>query len=257
MKKVFLTILVSICMLVAAGNASAMPFILDPDAALSTSFGTTGILGSIQFYSQTTSTHTSPTTFTDKGSIFSTGFIPVLADDAELNSDWYLLGRWDDLTGNVSGGQYNYTFGTLTLFATTTAPDFGTDPEIDGLASFIGADDDTGFTGVEIAQLSLISGFSTPTGVKLNWKFDSLLDGFWLAKDGVTHLTALDANYDPFLLAFASTDNNYIKVDGAKIYSDHDGSVSLGVVPEPASMLLFGSGLFGLVGAGIKKRRIS
>ena len=28
-------------------------------------------------------------------------------------------------------------------------------------------------------------------------------------------------------------------------------------VPEPASMILFGSGLFGLVGAGIKKRKIS
>ena len=38
--------------------------------------------------------------------------------------------------------------------------------------------------------------------------------------------------------------------------SDHDGSLALNtVIPEPASMLLFGSGLFGLVGAHIRKRK--
>ncbi|MEW5895754.1 MAG: PEP-CTERM sorting domain-containing protein [Candidatus Omnitrophota bacterium] len=256
MKKLLLTLA---CFILATGTASAIPIQLDPGAALGAGFGTTGTFNQLQFYAQTTSTDTDAT-FSDIGDVAVKSLVastPV--DDAGLDNDWFLVGGWNDLVGvNPTTNTFVYTSGTLNLWATTTSYNFG---------SSIGAGDDSDFrnedaNGVLVATLELREGLGVivpgPSGaqgtIDLVWDFTFMHDGFWLDENGqALSLMNLPDNFF-FAIVDANTDQIIFNQDGT-ILSDHDGSVSIGVIPEPATMALFGTGLFGLAGAGIKRRK--
>jgi hypothetical protein len=258
MKKVFLMLL---GVIFVAGSASAMPIALNPEAIIAGT-GTTGVFNELGIYIETTSTDFANGSFADVGNLAVKSLIassPVYTSG--LDSSWFLVGGWTDLQGvTPAPGQYVYTSGTLNLYLTQTPYAFNTWQ--------LGADDDVGFTGTQVASLSLLSGtgYLLPLGggkytgtVDLDWKFTMIADGFWL--DGNGNVLSLDdLSEGEYLMAIADANTNSVlfSLDGQGntiVYSKHDGSVSVGVVPEPATMALFGTGLLGLAGAGLRKKR--
>lgn len=259
MKKVLLTL---VSVLFVASTASAMPIALNPDAVagLSGTYGQTGVFDQLGIRIQTTSTE-SGGAFTDAGDMVVQSLIangPV--DNAGMDSDWFFVGSWSNLTGVTSGSTFLYQTGTLELFVTETPYNFG---------SSMGVGDDTGFSGTKVAELSLVNGVGllAPNplspgdyigSVDLTWEFTELTTpGFWLDAEGnPLSLGDLSAGEKLFAIADANTDLVTLipSNNGMTVLSDHNGSVMIGVVPEPATMVLFGTGLFGLAGAGLRKK---
>lgn len=282
MNKLILTLVLSVCVMFAAG-ASEAAFI--PNASFSIDLSaiggnagnaplgvTTGEIDELGGFTTATSTYNAfglpgvLDTFTDAGTMDVSSFANNGGSVGALNlattgGTWSMYADWSNLTGSVIGAAgptkyFAYDPGALvTMYAkmATSAvyTPVATLSVLGGTADYTGTDLTTG-TGslkIELAYLG----------------YDPL---FWRSPDGlsaaVLTMAQIDVETNDGTLTLGSDVNANTVFDNGDIattiFIEGSGSTvhfSNNAIPEPASMLLFGSGLFGLVGAGIKKRKIA
>jgi len=273
MKKVMLMLA---CVLFAASSASAMTFGFDPAelANLTTvnsatdagwaSFSASDLGTGLDLDADTVSTITG-LNISDDGFVWVNSLkFDGLGDDAGLGTTWGLIGGWTNLTGKVTATGYVYDAGAVfSLYAYQavygshsnggdiglTSADYGNDlSELQAL------------NAVKVADLELVSGFGGPATIgntlELYWEFTYLAPGFWVGPDGVTPLSLSDIPATEYLQFFADTKTPFEPiVVGNQVFARHHVDGYIDVVPEPATMALFGTGLFGLAGARLRRKQ--
>ncbi len=259
---------------VGISSSYAMPIMLDVGVAGITGTATdadtrTGVFDQLGLYIETTSTRLPLNQFTDIGDLRITDLLASTSIDTEgLNAwgtGWELTGRWDNVsgfvTGTPSGGVETYTYqaGTINFYADQV-------PNYDFISWQLGSSDDVIATftdGTPVARAQLTSGTghiwfdaggNPTTGDTVTyWKFDQMLPNFWLDSLGNDLSPYVSSVPGFYIESEVDTNTHNIILALPEIHSQHDGSASIDVVPEPATMLLLGSGLIGLAGFGRRK----
>lgn len=202
-------------------------------------------------------------------------------DGSEIDADAYeitLIEDHLDLTGSTTitstGDDTFIEEGTFSVYSYDSSEFFG----IEALTAEFSAtglmltDDEFVFDETESALIisnylddvigvfDLVSGegsFVAENGyITVDFVASELTEGYWFDSDG-NDLSAWTLDEDSFVLTFAiATVNASIDGDSDGVLTvSNSGQFRLEVVPEPATMLLFGAGLLCIAG-GIRKERI-
>jgi len=216
------------------------------------------------YYALTNSEISNTGVIVDNGVARSTGLNTdsgdIPGDTEGYGSLWGLAFVWDDLTGQVT---YNdgsvieaiYTSGTFNFYV-----DF--DPYAVNLNTPATLTDGTLVATVEITSGSYRLDLTGDAGSSylLYGNFTYLLDDFMYSASGqdLNDLVGLGWVYaytagdnDPETVEITFNDDQSISV-----FSSHDSSVSVGVVPEPSTMILLGMGFMGLGIVAYRKRKM-
>jgi hypothetical protein len=159
------------------------------------------------------------------------------------------------------GSSFTFTSGTLTMYS---------DPLKDYATS--SANTYEAANGTQIGQFSLLSGGGSvditgvPNGqITTLLKATSLAPGYWYMPDGTTDLSTMLGGSN-LVLGFATTNGSALQNPNANLvgalgpqaanvlYLSNNGQYRLNVVPEPATMLLFGIGAAGM--AMIRRKKM-